>query len=329
MAPVIEGDAPVAHYCNSACMKADWNQHKVACLRLKDRTTLFRAASTAQKLFYFYRELSWMQFDVQSAETQEGHLILRGEWLSEAKWPQDCRPFPTHLFDDERDREAALTYLGCIDATQWMVEFVDGMLKGIVTETELVEFNTKNDHRRTRLIAPKEQVESHLREVVHEVLKVTLRSGEIFALNLAGAQYGYHEPVVEWQHYKELRVRVMRIQECPPRPLGLLQVDDYSMEKGMFFTRQLKNHVSDGVRSLAMDILQAINLHILEWQFEGQFSLADMSKLPEKNFHSKQENLVNFNIWKFHVTPRRSGSYTVKGKKLVKDTKGLNWVHAK
>jgi hypothetical protein len=32
-----------------------------------------------------------------------------------------------------------------------------------------------------------------------EVLKVTLRSGEVFAIDLAAAQYGYfNQPVVEW-----------------------------------------------------------------------------------------------------------------------------------
>lgn len=34
-----------------------------------------------------------------------------------------------------------------------------------------------------------------LRKPLHSVLKGTLRSGEVFAIDIAGAQHGHHEPV--------------------------------------------------------------------------------------------------------------------------------------
>jgi hypothetical protein len=42
----------------------------------------------------------------------------------------DYRAFPSELFTSANYREAALSYLGCIDAMQWMNEFIEGMLKG-------------------------------------------------------------------------------------------------------------------------------------------------------------------------------------------------------
>ncbi len=74
----LDGDADVAHYCNSTCQKADWAHHKATCHRLRDYTTLYRVAATAQKLFYIYRELTWAQLDVKSVQEVEQNLILRG-----------------------------------------------------------------------------------------------------------------------------------------------------------------------------------------------------------------------------------------------------------
>jgi hypothetical protein len=35
---------------------------------------------------------------------------------------------------------------------------------------------------------------------------VTMNSGEKFALDLAGAQYGHHDPVLPWNEYEEERI---------------------------------------------------------------------------------------------------------------------------
>jgi hypothetical protein len=78
-APVLNGDDVVVHYCNPACQKSDWPRHKSTCLRLKDRTTLYRVVTTAQKLFYIYRELAWHKFDIQSLDKIGDNLALRGE----------------------------------------------------------------------------------------------------------------------------------------------------------------------------------------------------------------------------------------------------------
>jgi MYND finger len=78
-APVLDGDSGIIHYCNSVCQKEDWPRHKSTCLRLKDRTTLYRVVGTAQKLFYIYRELVWHKFDIQSIDKIGDNLALRGE----------------------------------------------------------------------------------------------------------------------------------------------------------------------------------------------------------------------------------------------------------
>jgi hypothetical protein len=43
-------------------------------------------------------------------------------------WPEDYKIFPSYLFTTLEDREAALSFLGCTDAVEWMVEFVGDLL---------------------------------------------------------------------------------------------------------------------------------------------------------------------------------------------------------
>jgi MYND finger len=62
--PVLAGDDPRVRYCNTTCQKEDWPNHKPTCLRLKDRQTLYRVSSTAQRLFYMYREATWYNCEI-------------------------------------------------------------------------------------------------------------------------------------------------------------------------------------------------------------------------------------------------------------------------
>jgi hypothetical protein len=50
-------------------------------------------------------------------------------------WPRDYHPFPSHLMHSNRDREAVLGYLGCHDAVAFMVEFIEGFLKGRIADS--------------------------------------------------------------------------------------------------------------------------------------------------------------------------------------------------
>ncbi len=43
----------------------------------------------------------------------------------------DYKVFTSHLLPKKADKEAALSFLGCLDAVQWMVEFIEGMLDGM------------------------------------------------------------------------------------------------------------------------------------------------------------------------------------------------------
>jgi hypothetical protein len=48
------------------------------------------------------------------------------------------------------------------------------------------------------------EVDLNTRGITHGILKLILRSGEGFAVDLACAQYGYLETSMEWKEYAEL-----------------------------------------------------------------------------------------------------------------------------
>jgi hypothetical protein len=111
-----------------------------------------------------------------------------------------------------------------------MMEFVDGMLKsefltyshqiinpslsqpGVVKGVVAIEHRTAGETLRTKFrsldnrpmgFAP---LGLNLTKILHTVLKVTLRSGEKFAINLAGAQHENPQSVVPWAVFEAERI---------------------------------------------------------------------------------------------------------------------------
>jgi hypothetical protein len=149
----------------------------------------------------------------------------------------------------------------------------------------------------------------------HEILKLTLRSGEIFAVDLSGAQYGYHEPVIGWDEYKQTRVREIEKSYPAPKPLGILDVEDYSLAKSYAIFQKIRSQGPKppqiGVHG---DVLEMMNFWMLEWQFEGRFGIKGLWKLTEKKFLQKQGNLIDFVDWKLYDATKPY--FTANGKRL-------------
>ena len=156
----------------------------------------------------------------------------------------------------------------------------------------------------------------------HEVLKLTIRSGEQFAVDLACAQYGYSEPVMRWKEYKELRVLFEYLGSglSAPKALGRLDVDDYSVERMLFFWDKLQKSKKT---SQAMDYLEAINLLMLEWQADEKLSIRKLLKLPEQQFQRKKNDLVDYLDWKLDNPEKKY--FTVSGRRL-KEQRPRNWI---
>lgn len=73
------------------------------------------------------------------------------------------------------------------------------------------------------------------RDFLHEVLQARLQSGEVYAIDFTGAQYGWYEPITEWARFSQRCTEITRITELGvdgKRPLGSRA---RSMLMGTFF----------------------------------------------------------------------------------------------
>jgi hypothetical protein len=198
---------------------------------------------------------------------------------------------------------------------------VNSHYKGIVTKSNHVHFKTKNDKRRTRLYDPKIPIlliaADQGRGIEHQVLKVTLRSGEEFAVDIAGAQYGYDECVFGWKEHTQLRVLKIWRTDPPPQHDALVQVEDYSTQNIMSWVRK-QGTVTNIPKKVSASFLQAVNVNMLMWQNEENISLKALWKFREHEFLIRRADLVDYIEWLFHANAIDDCPwFTVNGKRLL------------
>jgi len=154
-----------------------------------------------------------------------------------------------------------------------------------------------------------------------------MRSGEEFVVDLACAQYGYAEPVMRWKEYKELRILFEYPGSGLPlrKSFGTLQVDDYSIDRMVFFWNKMGEKKPDGFCQ-AMYLLEEVNAWMLEWQGKENLSIRALLKLPEPQFQRKKNDLVDYLDWKLDKPEKKY--FTVSGRRL-KEQWPQRWIHRK
>ena len=204
-----------------------------------------------------------------------------------------------------------------------------------MTKCTHIVYKTKNDKLRTRICPIATSIAEILtdtRGITHEILQLTLRSGEMFAFDITGAQYGYHEAVTPWTKYSNTRILFEHMESDKPAPksMGLLQVDDHSLQTMVFLynkANRTERGPEDEKNLVFASALEMMNYHMVEWQADEKMSLKDMWKLPEKTRRVKLNDLLDFIEWSFHSTVQHPWS-TVNGRRLAAEHK-WPWVHGK
>ncbi len=216
-------------YCNSACQTADWTHHKQACKLLFARKLLYRVGDIVQRIFYVYREHT---FNINITEVDKNEDTM---YLYEGKYGREIlSPFPYHLFQSEEDKHAALTYCNCAVAVAFMLKIIEGFLKGkphhygcqlsslypptvhIGLYTKIEEVNMKLQQKPRRIYLFDEHGNPDTTEYGHTLLRVTLKSGESYAFDLTGAQFGYYDTITPWSLYEQSRAKEGSIAFSPP-----------------------------------------------------------------------------------------------------------------
>jgi hypothetical protein len=57
-------------------------------------------------------------------------------------------------------------------------------------------------------------------------------------MDIAGAQYGYQEPVMPWQEYEESRILTIFRSGPAPKSHKILQIREYGLEQLLYFVER-------------------------------------------------------------------------------------------
>ncbi len=114
-------------YCSLDCQKAHWPIHISECNDARDRRDLFRAAHSAQTLFYDITERLY-RTSVEHVEREEdGNLLVyEGLWRD-----THFGAFPTWKCKTVADKEAVLAMLNCRTLLVHLHYFLTAVLRGI------------------------------------------------------------------------------------------------------------------------------------------------------------------------------------------------------
>ncbi len=117
-------------------------------------------------------------------------------------------------------------------------------------------------------------------DYAHNIIRVTLKNGESYALDIAGAQYGWHEPVTPWQLYNTSRVREIK----DVAPFGGTRTCYKTGANNMSEQRKW-------IHSIKEDFAEGVDLALAWWQRVNIMS-TDLLRLPEHEFQKRQTSLL-------------------------------------
>ncbi|KAL8633169.1 hypothetical protein Q9189_001069 [Teloschistes chrysophthalmus] len=201
--PTLRGNQPPrTFYCTPTCQRAAWHVHKKICNTLSARKRVYRAGDTIQRIFYAYRERIFEKMFAKIEVEGDTMYMYEGEYGED----QYLVPFPHHLFSCEEEEWAALTFHACSDAVAFMCHILKIFLKGLYIVIDEVKMMKLLNTPRKTLIVDQNRMIYDRTEYPHEIFRVVLKTGEMYALDFSGAQYGYHDPVLPWDTYLQSRL---------------------------------------------------------------------------------------------------------------------------
>ncbi|KAL8773311.1 MAG: hypothetical protein Q9209_001705 [Squamulea sp. 1 TL-2023] len=245
------------------------------CKASASRKILYRAADTTQALFYVFREITFDKLIVKVKRKGDQLLLYEGLYKDEC-----FVPFPTSLVKDGDDKKAILVYMACGDAYAYMDVALKLMLEDI--SMDLLDFATKPRNKNPLKIREfwytgQEAYSNHVR---HEALKVKLKDGSMFVIDLTGAQFGYHVPVMPINLYDKIWAEVSDSEQ----PFGYHRRYMQEIMK--------KDTLQSQIRTSHETIYRYFNNAITAWE-QSRMPLHAMLKLKEKDFFDTQQKLIH------------------------------------
>ncbi|GAB7337247.1 hypothetical protein MBLNU457_g2619t2 [Dothideomycetes sp. NU457] len=275
-------------YCDEACRHADHKSHHQTCSAAQARSKLLSLAPIIQETFCIYRQLTFPDaaFAVDSETDDTGNEVAEVYvYLDKAENAKKAREggrlplledgFWDSLGSEKKAIVLGLRFSGGANAVVGLL--VKHLLKSLCRDTKRVVFKVRDPPLKASRIFEGEIEDESL---VHEVIKFKIRnSGEEYALDLTGAQWGWHDIVVPWSVVTE------RMEKKSDHQHDLQSVEEY-------FATRIVDGVRDGEasRTWELNIAQHFN-DALQKRFEEEKSRAEEARRNAKRKGSASEEL--------------------------------------
>jgi hypothetical protein len=132
------------------------------------------------------------------------------------------------------------------------------------------------------------------RGYTHAIVRVTIPDIGSYALDIASAQYGYHDPIKPWAEYMKQRVESV----VAYLPFG---TQKQSFERDLLESELCKPRTSEvkevslhtSLIMFSMEFMEGFNTAVQGWlEKEGWTDLGKMLRLAPKDFKEKQSGLL-------------------------------------
>lgn len=115
----------------------------------------------------------------------------------------------------------------------------------------------------------------------HEIMQVTLKTGEVYAVDITGAQHGYYDSVYPWHRYLQTRVR------------STGELLSFGASKAKYCGAEWCGQpgYKGAVKIMHREFAVAFDRAVGEWQAKG-VGVAEMLRMGEEGFVRTREELM-------------------------------------
>ncbi|KAL4967022.1 uncharacterized protein BDV14DRAFT_198484 [Aspergillus stella-maris] len=195
------GDVEDFYYCSKKCRHDDRPFEFHRCKRWHERRTAFRAAKLIRIAFLAYRRRHY-DIDLERIEFKDNTVYMyqkEGTGVGE----REPGPFPADVTSNDSLREVALCKYTAGRAISLLGPMTRSLLKKVTKKIEVIEIEVSNPEITVVVVPDETPTEEH----PHDIIKITLRSGEEWVLDPNGLLYGFKEVCMPYGKYMASRCR--------------------------------------------------------------------------------------------------------------------------